>query len=77
MPLEKELATYKREHENLLAHEGKFVVIGGDVIAGFYDTYVDALRAGYDRFGLDSFMVKQILAFEPVHEFTRDIPCPT
>jgi len=61
MALERELQTYKNRLTELLAHEGKFVLIRGDEVAGTWDTYEDALRAGYDKFGLNPFLVKRIL----------------
>ena len=73
MPLEIEQATYARELPSLLDQAGKFVVIGGDVVAGVYDTYGDALKFGYDRFELTPFLVKQIEMVEQVHFFTRDL----
>jgi len=33
----------------LLANEGKFVLIHGEEIAGVFDTYHDALKIGYAR----------------------------
>jgi len=78
MPLEKEQATYARELPKLLVSAGKYVVIHGDAVAGVYDTYQDALQVGYEKFGLDPFLVKQIEATERVHCFTRDLgPCRT
>ncbi len=79
MPLEAELATYARQMPRLVQQAGKFVVIGGDVVAGVYDTYSDALSVGYDKFGLGPFMVKEIEVVERVHFFTRDfgLPCLT
>ncbi len=73
VPLEKEQETYVREREALLVHAGKFVVISGDEVAGYYDTYSDALQFGYDKFELRPFMVKQIEIVEQVHFFTRDL----
>jgi hypothetical protein len=77
MALEKERQTYQRELPNLLPSEGKYVLIHGDGVVGVYDTYNDALKIGYDRFGLQPFLVKRIQAVEQVHCFTRNItPCP-
>ncbi len=73
MALEKEQATYERELPNLLSHEGKFVLIFGDQVAGIFDTYHDALKVGYDRFKLSPFFIKQISAIEKVQFFTRDM----
>lgn len=74
MALEKELETYNAHRDELLQHEGKFVVIQGNHVAGIWQTYEDALKAGYNEFKLESFMVKQILAVEPIHYVTRGTP---
>jgi hypothetical protein len=73
MALEKELATYKKRLEELLSHENQYVVIHGDEIAGIWDRYEEALRQGYERYGLNPFLVQRIQWAEPVHTFTRDI----
>lgn len=73
MQLETEQETYARELPTLLASAGKFVLIQGDSVAGIYDTYADALKVGYERFGLSPFFVKQIEMAQNVHCFTRDL----
>jgi hypothetical protein len=73
MALEKELATYQQKLGELLAHEGKFVLIHGDEVAGICGTYEEALKEGYGKFGLDPFLVKRIEWVEIVQCFTRDI----
>jgi hypothetical protein len=74
MALEKELETFKKEFPRLLAdHSGKFVLIKESVIGGVFDTYADAIKEGYEKFGLDGFLVKQINAIEQLQFFTRDI----
>ena len=77
MTLQKELDTYKKELPALLPeHEGKFVVIHDSQIAGIFTSLEDALQIGYDRFGLDPFLVKKIEAVEQVLFFSRDLkPC--
>ena len=72
-----EAATYMRLKPELLSRfPGQFVVIVGDEVEGPVETFREALRAGYRRFGLGPLFVKQILAVEPVVEVTRDIvPC--
>ena len=79
MALEKELETFKRELPNLLANEGKYVIISGDSIIGISVAYEDALTRGYAECGLKPFLVKKILAFEQVQYFSRDLAltCPT
>jgi hypothetical protein len=70
-----ELQTYMARKESLLGKEGKFVLIHGADISEPWDTYEDALKAGYDKYGLQPFLVKQIEGTERVQFFTRDI-CP-
>ena len=74
MALERETDTYQANLASLLEHEGDFVVIQGDEIAGTWQTYEDALKAAYDQFGLGGFMVKQIHAIEPILYFTGELP---
>lgn len=71
--LEKEIATYNRLLPDLLAKQGKFVLIKGDEQAGIFDTYQDALAAGYSQFKLEPFLVKQIAPASQIAFFTRDL----
>ncbi len=73
MALEKELATYQAKLSELKQHEGKFVLIHDDQVVDTFTSYEDALKEGYKQFGLEPFLVKQILAIEPVFCFTRPI----
>jgi hypothetical protein len=77
MAFEKELQTYHDHLPELLANEGKFVLIQGEtVVPEAYATYEDALTAGYERFGLEPFFLRRIQRHEPVHYFNRDLkPC--
>jgi hypothetical protein len=69
-----ELATYEREKERLLSeNEGRYVVIRGDDILGVWDTYEDAIKAGYEKAKLEKFFVKQIQGIEKILHFTRDL----
>ncbi|KUY70841.1 hypothetical protein [Burkholderia sp. RF4-BP95] len=76
--LEQELATYKRLLPELLNDEGKFVLIKKNEVVEKFDSYEDALKIGYQRFGLEPFLVKQISRLEPAANFTRRyiVPCP-
>lgn len=76
MALEKEKATYEAHKQELLAYEGKFSVIHGDVITGIWDTYDDALRFAYQTHGMEPFMVKQVYAIEPVYYVACELPAP-
>jgi len=73
--LEKELETYEAHRQELLAEsEGKFVLIQDSKVIGVWDTYEDALKSGYDHFGIDTpFLVKQLSGIEGIQFFTRDL----
>ena len=70
MALESELATYEKRKDELLAHEGKYAVVHRDEIAGVWDTYEDALQAGYEKYKLEPFLVKRIERVERVLFFS-------
>lgn len=76
MTLNIELATFDRDQPRLLGQEGRFALIHGNAVIGVYDTYGDAIGAGYAVCGLAPFLVKQIEVFESVRLFTRDLKCP-
>jgi hypothetical protein len=66
--LETEYAAYLDLLPRLAHEEGKFALIHHSDLAGVYETYQDALAAGYEKFGLKPFLVKQIAAAEsPVY----------
>jgi hypothetical protein len=71
--LEREMRTYKAKLPELGASEGKFVLISGETVSGTFDSYQDALAAGYERFGLEPFLVKQISTVEVLASFTREL----
>jgi hypothetical protein len=62
-----ELAAYQRELPRLLAEgeEGRWVLVQGDELVSVWDTFSDAIQAGYDRFGQTPFLVQQVLAAQP------------
>jgi uncharacterized protein (DUF433 family) len=68
-----ETAYARLKPELLRSAEGKYVVLVGEELVGPVDTYGDALRAGYRRFGKGPLFVKRVLAEEPVDEVSRDI----
>jgi adenosylmethionine-8-amino-7-oxononanoate aminotransferase len=79
MALEVELATYKSKLPKLIAdgNEGKFVLIKGDDLVDVFGTYEDAIKAGYAKFSLEPFLVRQIQSVEHVHFISRLLPCHT
>jgi hypothetical protein len=65
MGYDRERAAYARLRPELLDRaEGRYVVLVGDEIEGPVDTFEEALRAGWRRFGLGPLYVKQLLAEE-------------
>lgn len=77
MALEKELETYYQKLTELKAeHEGQFVLIHGDEVVDTFSSYDDAIKAGYQRFQLEPFLVKKIQALEQVQFVSRFVdPC--
>ena len=73
MTLEKEQETYEAKLPELKEHQGKFVLIHGEDVVDLYSAYDDALKAGYEKFGLEPFMVKQINAMEAIQYITRHV----
>jgi hypothetical protein len=71
MALEREMKTYHEKLPELAADEGKFALIRGDELAGVFSSLEDALKAGYQKFGLEPFLVKQIHAIEQVQFISR------
>jgi hypothetical protein len=71
MALEKELETYQKKLPELTAQAGKFALIHGSDLVDVFGAYEDALKAGYSKFGLEPFLVKQIQATEQVQFITR------
>jgi hypothetical protein len=48
-------ACYRVRRRLLATHEGRHVVVVGEELVSSHDTYEDALRDGYARFGLGPF----------------------
>jgi hypothetical protein len=68
IPLAEEVRTYEAHLTDWTEREGQFVLIKGQDVLGFYACLEAALEAGYDRFGADPFLVKQVLVHEPVYQ---------
>jgi hypothetical protein len=72
--LEKELAKYEAEKANLLSNtEGKFVLIQDGKIIDTFDSFTDALKAGYTQFGNVPFLVKQVVAVDSPANFVSNL----
>jgi hypothetical protein len=75
MELDQELQTHHRELPRLLreGHEGEYALIYRDRVDSFWPTDRAAYEAGCTRFGVDPFLVKQVLRTEPVLCSTVDV----
>jgi hypothetical protein len=73
--LKTERETYERRKNEFVAeHDGKFVVLQGESVLGFYDTYEQALAEGYGKCGLCiPFAVTQISSSGHVHFMSREL----
>lgn len=71
--LEKELETFNKNLSTLMTDEGRYVLIHKNDVVSIYDTYQDALSAGYEKFKLEPFLVKKISGLESVLSFTRPL----
>lgn len=72
--LSTELKVYEASLQTLLGTaEGKFVLIHGDEIAGTFDNQMDAIAAGYAKFGNVPFLVKQVLKVDVPISFVSNL----
>lgn len=62
-----EQAFYQDHKEKWLReHEGMFVLIKGSERVGLFPTMLAADQGGLERFGIEPFLIKQILRSEPI-----------
>jgi hypothetical protein len=72
--LEKELATYEAAKPGLLPQAvGKFVLIRGEQVVDTFDAELDAIKAGYQRFGNVPFLVMQVTEVECPDNYVSDL----
>ena len=65
--LESEIAFYeKNKAQYLRKHDGMYVLIKGESLIGVFPTAEGAYADGLSKFDLEPFLVKQVLATEPV-----------
>jgi len=75
-PLETEIHTYNDHLPELMEHQGRYVLIKGEEVISVMDTYNDALKLGYERFGLEPFFVSCIQPPEQALFISREVtPC--
>jgi hypothetical protein len=76
MALEQELETFRRELPSLLSdpvNRGKFALVNSGSVAGLYPDFDTALAAGYERFGLEPFLVKEVTDHEQPGFLSRNL----
>lgn len=60
--LDLELRTFEAMRLELLGRAARqFALIKGDQLVGMFECQTDALKCGYERFGNQPFLVKQVL----------------
>ncbi len=65
-PLATELVTYRDRLDELLQHEGEYVVIKGQEIAGYFRDRRSAVESAIATYGPGPFLVKKVVEKEPV-----------
>jgi hypothetical protein len=76
MALERELETFQRELPGLLqtaGNRGKYALVHGDKVDSLWPSVDKALAAGYQRFGLESFLVRVVTDAEGSSYFSRNV----
>jgi hypothetical protein len=67
MVLDKEREYFEAHRKEWLKeHAGKFALIKGEQLLGVFDSAEAALEAGAERLGHEPFLIKPILASDPV-----------
>jgi hypothetical protein len=79
MTLERETETFQRELPNLLnlvsdqQKRGKFALVYGDKVDSIWPNLDDVITAGYERCGIEPFLVKEIVEHEKPVYFSRNL----
>jgi hypothetical protein len=69
--LETELKFFEEHRAELVRKaRGKYALVKADQLAGVYEDPNAAIRAGYERFGNEPFLVKEILEVDIPLNFT-------
>lgn len=69
-----ELATFDKRRAELLGEAaGKYALVHGQDVVGFYDTQHDAIAEGYRRFGNVPFLVKLVAAVDVPEQFVTNV----
>jgi hypothetical protein len=69
--LDRELDTFEKHRAELLGNaKEKFVLIKGDDVVGVFESPADALQRGYEQYGNEPFLVKQVLDVDVPQNYT-------
>jgi hypothetical protein len=72
--LKRELQTYEASKSGLIGKsKGKFVLIKDNQVVDVFDTKIDGIRQGYERFGNVPFLVKEIVELDIPQNFTSNL----
>ena len=74
--VEENLAAFREALPELLKdanNRGKFAVGRAGEQFSCWDTYRDALKQGYEKYGLSSFVVQEVLEKPRIHFITRGL----
>ena len=75
-PISREIDYYHRHLKDWEGRDGEFILIKEESVVDFFSSYDDALKAGYQKFGLEPFLVKQINTIDRGSFISRSIlPC--
>jgi hypothetical protein len=69
--LKLEASFFEQHREELVERaNGKFALVKGESLVGIFDSQIEAIRAGYQRFGNEAFLVKHVVRVEIPLNFT-------
>ncbi|WP_056510690.1 hypothetical protein [Acinetobacter sp. Root1280] len=71
--LDYEFNRYLQELPNLSCNEGMYVLIFKDEPLNFFNSYDDALKVGYAKYGLEPFLVQQVTINPTPMNFFREV----
>lgn len=75
--LKEEVSTFEKHLPELLKDVGKFALIHDSELSGVYSSYEDAIKIGYEKYGMKPFLVRRIAQTEQVGFVSRMVAsCP-
>lgn len=68
-PLETEVQYFEKHRAQYLReHRGKYALVKGEECHGFFDSAEAAYERGVKLFGLEAFLIKEVLDEDTIHE---------